>query len=133
MSKNLGCGCNCNGNGNGTQNAIRVDKPVQQGDSFNLTVQYKEDGTATALPQGYDMIVGFYDSMGRMVKHSSLWDGTIVYNQNNTYTLSVTHEESMMMMGDISLEFTIRDLHNVDHASDIIVIPFEPRKNNSLI
>lgn len=131
MSNNLGCGCNCNGNGANGGSAIMI----QQGDTFDLVFQYKENDTAMSLPSGYDLLVGIYDMMGKVLQVGRVSDGTITASGNDTYTLRVTHEASMKMIGTVTLEITITndDGTIVDHAQEIVEIHFDTRKNNALI
>lgn len=118
--------CGCNGN--------ISEVVIQRGNTFNIVMQYKEDGTPTQMPQGYDMVVGFYDGNGDLVKKASYTDGSINY-ADNVYTLQVTHEESMAMVGRVTLELTIfdTDMDVVEHASEVIGIKFEERRNNGLL
>ena len=125
--------CNCCGNGNGANGGSAI--MIQQGDTFSLVFQYKEDNIAMALPQGYDLIVGIYDQMNRLLKSASVSDGTIIENPNDTYSLPITHEECMKMIGQVTIELTIVDAERniVDHASDIVMMSLEPRRNNALL
>lgn len=144
MSNNLGCGCNCNGNGNGTGGNGYLSMgglPIQQGDTFGLKFQYKEDDTPMDLPEGYDMLVAIYDLMSKPIKVGRVSDGSILTNlpadetETKTYTLPITHTESMTMMGRVEIEVTIYNANKtvVDSARQIVTLTFEPRRNISLL
>ena len=135
MSNNLGCGCNCNGNHGGANGQGASQLMIQQGDTFSLVFQYKEDNTAMALPEGYDLIVGIYDPMSRPLKTGSVLQGSIVPIQDNKYSLPITHDECMKMIGQVTIELTIADAQRnvVDHASEIVTMSLEPRRNNTLL
>lgn len=121
-NKNSG-GCGCNG------------MTIQQGDAFSLVFQYKEDGTARTLPTGYDLIVGIYGMTGTLLKSAKLSAGTITLRANDTYEMPITHQESMGMFGQVTMELTIKNADGsiIDHASNVVTMSFEPRKNNALL
>lgn len=124
---------NCNNNGgNCCSNGLPT---IQQGDTFGIGFQYKEDNEPTALPEGYDLIVGIYSQMNQPLKVGKLSDNTIADNGGGSYTLSVSHAESMTMMGMVRMEITIADSERnvVDHASSTVMLSFEPRNNNDLL
>lgn len=123
----MSCNCNHSNHANGMT--------IRQGESFSLVFQYNEDDTAMALPQGYDLLVGIYDTKGNVLKSATISGGGITANANATYTMPITHEESMNMLGKVTIELTIfNDGHTVvDHASDVVVMTIEPRRNNALL
>ena len=123
-------GCSGNGGANGCGGMM-----LQQGDAFSFVFQYKENGEAATLPQGYDLIVGMYNMAGSLVKSAKLSAGGITLLSDNTYEMSVTHSDSMNMVGGITMEITIKNADGsvVDHASNVLTFNFEPRRNNSLL
>lgn len=108
---------------------------IQQGDAFSLVFQYKEDGEAKPLPTGYDLIVGIYGMTGTLLKSAKLSAGTITLRANGTYEMPVTHSESMSMLGQVTMELTIKNADGslVDHSSEVVTMNFEPRRNNALL
>lgn len=126
-NKAMGCknngGCGCNG------------MTIQQGDAFSLVFQYKEKGESTTLPQGYDLIVGIYGMDGTLLKSAKLSDGSITQRQNGTYEMRITHSDSMGMLAQVTMELTIKNADGsiIDHASNVVTINIEPRRNNALI
>lgn len=108
---------------------------IQQGDTFSIVFQYKEEGNAMELPAGYDLIVGIYDSVGELLKSARLSDGSITINKNGTYSMPISHEECMSMIGQVTIELTIADDKRdvVDHASDVVIMTIKPRRNNDLL
>ena len=77
---NLGCGCNCDGGSSQGRSQLMI----QQGDTFDLVFQYKENDTAMSLPSGYDLLVGIYDMMGKVLQVGRVSDGTITASGNDT-------------------------------------------------
>lgn len=93
------------------------------------------------LPEGYDLLVAIYDIKNRPIKVGKVSDGSIVTNlpteqgQTKTYSLPITHSDSMKMLGKVELEVTIKSTDNsvIDHARQIVTIVFEQRRNNALL
>lgn len=110
-------------------------KPMQQGDTFNMMFVYKEDGVATLIPDGYDLFIGFYDKVGRLLHSGTTADGSIVLIRDRTYRMQVGHEASMKMLGKVTVEITLANTDGevVDHALDIITLNFMRRYNNETI
>ena len=108
--------------------------PVPRGNTFRCVFKYKENGIAKEMPDGYDMIVGIYNYKGDVVIDASVSNGRLVFVQNS-YVLKVTHEESLSMEGSATMELTIinSNLEEVEHASDVIDMVFEDRKNNRIL
>ena len=110
-------------------------KPMQQGDTFNMMFVYKEDGVATIIPDGYDLVIGFYDKEGRLLHSGSTADNSIVLIRDRTYRMQVGHEASMRMVGKVTVEITLANTNCevVDHALDLITLNFVKRYNNETI
>ena len=124
--------CNC-GYGQGSD-IIYMDA-LQEGDTYTLLFQYKEDDVAMDLPSGYDMIVALYDNMGDVLQCGKVSDNTLSYVGNHTYGMDVTHAASMKAVGTAQLELTITNANRtvVDHASNVVGFRFSPRRNNNLL
>lgn len=118
-----------------TTNIIKVKEPLQQGDTFTLRFQYKENDTAADLPEGIDLIAALYDRKWNVLQSAKLSDGTIQSLNNHVYAMDVTHESSMNMTSVVYLEVSLANssLTSVDHAKQIIQYEFETRKNNNLL
>ena len=118
-----------------TQNIIKVSEPIQQGDTFNLNFQYKENGTAVDVPSGYDMIAALYDRKWNPLQVAKISDGSLVNLGNHVYSMTVTHESSMKMVAVVYLELTIANTSrsSVDHAKQLVEFNFEARRNNNLL
>lgn len=118
-----------------TNNIVKVSEPIQQGDTFTLTFQYKENDTATDIPSGIDLVAALYDRKWNVLQSGKLSDGSIRSLGNHVYAMDVTHEASMKMISVVYLELTLAnaDLTSVDHAKQIIQYEFETRKNNNLL
>lgn len=132
MSFNGGCNCGCAGNGD----VINIPQPLQQGDTFTLNFQYKEDDVAMPLPSGYALVIGLWDSMGELIASGRTDDGTIVQTGTpSIYGMDITHEQSVMMIGRVILEVTIIGANGevVDNASEVVAIDFETRRNNRIL
>lgn len=124
--------CNCCGNGNGT-NGGGVSLRMQQGDTRPLFIYYYgNNDNAKMIPEGYSIIAGFYDYTGRLLFSRTLTN-SIYLEREKCYRIMLSHEESMMMVGDVQLELTLTAQNIVDHASDVVLISSEPRKNNDLL
>ncbi|MBO4787023.1 MAG: hypothetical protein J5510_08145 [Prevotella sp.] len=123
-------GCSGSGGANGCGGLM-----LQQGDAFSFVFQYKEEGEATTLPTGYDLIVGMYNMAGTLVKSAKLSASEITLLSDGTYQMSVSHSDSMNMVGGVTMEITIKNADGsiVDHASNVLTFNFEPRRNNSLL
>ena len=118
-----------------TNNIIKVSEPLQQGDTFTLRFQYKENGTSVDLPEGIDLIAALYDRKWNLLQSAKTSDGTLQSLGDHIYAMDVTHESSMKMTGTVYLEVSLASatLSSVDHAKQIIQYEFETRKNNNLL
>lgn len=118
-----------------TKNIIKVTEPLQQGDTYTLRFQYKEDNVATDLPEGIGIIAGLYDRKWNLLQSAKTSDGTLQSLGDHIYAMDVTHESSMKMTSTVYLEVSLANasLTSVDHAKQIIQYEFETRKNNSLL
>lgn len=117
-----------------TNNIIKVTEPLQQGDTFTLRFQYKEDSTASDLPIGYELIAALYDRKWNLLTSARTSDGSLVSEGEHVYSMNVSHESSMKMISVVYLEVTIaKGTESVDHAKQIIQIDFETRKNNQFL
>lgn len=107
---------------------------VSQGNTFTMTFSYKEDGVQKNLPDGYDMIVGLYDYTGKIVLDARVSNGRLSFD-GERYVLKVKHDESVLMIGFVTVELTIIDsnLDIVEHATDTIHLKFSQRNNNRLL
>lgn len=107
----------------------------RQGETFAAVYVYRVDNIPTLLESGYKLVIGLYDAQNRLLKRGSTDDETIVVNRDNSYVMSVTHEESMNMIGRVRMEVTIADENNivVNHASEYVIMIFEPRMNNTIL
>ena len=107
----------------------------RQGDTFAAVYVYRVDNTPTLLEEGYKLVVGLYDAQNRLLKKGSSEDESIVVGRDNSYRMHVSHEESMRMTGRVRMEVTIADDKNivVNHASEYVVMIFEPRTNNTIL
>lgn len=107
---------------------------MQQGDTFNVIYQYKEDDVVTDLPEGYDILVGLYDKKGTMLAHGS-YSGGEIQKSGTKYKMYVDHDTSMLLKGDVYMEITLKSSDDsfVDHTTEVVVIKFEERNNNDLI
>ena len=108
---------------------------IQQGDTFLLNFEYKEDDIPAVLPEGYDLIAGIYDEKDTLIQSGKLSEGTIRLLENGLYQMTVTHESSLRIKDRVVLELTITDseLTVVDHASDVVYINGDYRRNNMLL
>lgn len=117
-----------------TNNIIKVTEPLQQGDTFTLRFQYKEDSTASDLPSGYELIAALYDRKWNILASARTSDGSLVSEGNHVYSMDVSHESSMKMISVVYLEVTIaKGTESVDHAKQIVQMDFETRKNNQFL
>lgn len=107
----------------------------RQGDTFAAVYVYRVDNVPTLLEEGYKLIVGLYDAQNRLLKKGSSEDESIVVGRDNSYRMPVLHEESMRMTGRVRMEVTIADGKNivVNHASEYVIMIFEPRMNNTIL
>ena len=107
----------------------------RQGDTFTAVYVYRVDNVPTLLEAGYKLVIGLYDAQNRLLKKGSTEDGSIVVGRDNSYRMPVLHEESMRMTGRVRMEVTIADDKNivVNHASEYVVMIFEPRMNNTIL
>lgn len=126
--------CNCSSIcRNGVYESKTLIK-IQQGDTFPLYIYYYggNDETPSPLPSGLYLMACLYDYKGELVSKYSTKDRSIRIGFGY-YKIDVSHEDSMKIVGSATLELTIvYDGNNVvDHASDIITILAEPRKNNN--
>lgn len=108
---------------------------IQQGDTFDVTFQYKEDNTSVAFPTGYDICAGFYDVSGTEVYVAKLSNGGIEQVSDDTFVMHVPHTASATMSGKIVMELAIYDEEKtfVDFSSDNITFTFQPRKMNNRV
>lgn len=116
---------------------------IQQGETFELVFEYCEDEENVRLPEGYDLFVGIYNIKGDLVISGSLLNGSIIESAigthdsglRYTYSMNVSHEDSMLIVGKVSIEITIKNTDNVivEHANEIVYIASEPRYNNNNI
>lgn len=107
----------------------------RQGDTFAAVYVYRVDNIPTLLEAGYKLVIGLYDAQNRLLKKGSTEDESIVVGRDNSYRMPVLHEESMRMTGRVRMEVTIADGKNivVNHASEYVVMIFEPRMNNTIL
>lgn len=107
----------------------------QRGDAFGVNFVYREDHLPRPLQEGYQLIVGLYDEMGRLLKAGRTSDETITLRRDGTYTMQITHEDSMKMIGRVTMEITIASDKNevVDHSANVVKMRFVERKNNQLL
>ena len=107
----------------------------RQGDTFAAVYVYRVDNIPTLLEEGYKLVVGLYDAQNRLLKKGSSEDESIVVGRDNSYRMPVLHEESMRMTGRVRMEVTIADGKNivVNHASEYVIMIFEPRMNNTIL
>lgn len=106
-----------------------------EGETFGMLFEYSEDDVQMPFPKDFDLIVGFYDMAGVLLKAAKVSDNTITYNKNGICAMQVSHEESKRMKGRVFMELTVTDSqHNiVDHSVDIVKMVGRPRNNNRLI
>lgn len=127
MSGNIGCGCNCN------NDAGRQMK--NQGEAGWVTLAYFDtNGEQSLLPEGKNMLVGFFDMKSKPLAAFRTDDGTIE-EWNGLYRFHMPHSLTTDIVGTISMELTIYDgeLSDVRHADRIVTITFNPRNNNQLL
>lgn len=73
--------------------------------------------------------------MGQLLKECRISEGTIVQNQNGTYTLSVSHEDSMRMHRKVTVEVTVvnSSTGSVIHVVETVDLIFIPKNNNKIL
>lgn len=109
-----------------------IDRNYRQGESFSWVLRRKVDGTAVDLEEGYTMSVGFFNDSGKTLYIASTKDGTLVRVDTGTFLLNVEHQASELMIGKVSVEFTIYDSEGriVSHSVEKGALTFEPRNIN---
>lgn len=107
----------------------------RQGETFAAVYVYRVDNIPTLLESGYKLVIGLYDAQNRLLKRGSTEDQSVVVGRDNSYRMPVRHEESMNMIGRVRMEVTIADENNivVNHASEYVIMIFEPRMNNTIL
>lgn len=108
--------------------------PVQQGGVFWLAFSYKEDEEENTLPEGCEFLIGLWDAKGELIASFKTSEGQVVENEG-IYRIKITHEISKKIVGAAFMEITVYkpDLTVVDHATDIVKITFDQRRNNKLL
>ena len=108
--------------------------PVQRGGVFWLAFAYGEDDEQKQLPEGCGFLIGLWDNNGNLVASFKSSEGEVIEN-DGIYRIKITHEVSKKIVGEVSMEITIYkpDLTVVDHATDIVRIIFDDRRNNKLL
>lgn len=125
-------GCNCNSD-NGCNGMLAT---LQTGDTFPVYFALKDNGGETELPEGYDIIAGFYDRKKQLLLRASTDNGMITYDDvANMYMAIVSHEESLLMKGTVYVELTLteNDKRKVYHGDKVVPVGFEMRNNNDII
>lgn len=109
--------------------------PIPGGNTYALSFQFMDGDNPVVLPQDYDLIVGIYDLYENLLKKGSYLEGSITLLPNNIYKLSVTHEESKKMEGQVIMEVTVANASRtvVAHSKDTVTIKVEYRRNNKLL
>ena len=128
--------CNCNNMGSTCGGCGRggVIATMQTGDTFPVYLAYKDDDVLSALQSGWNIIAAFYNYKGELILRGST-DGGRITREDDCYVLTVTHAESLLMVGKVYLELTLTadNENDIYHGDRIITIEFEPRKNNELV
>ena len=128
---NMGSTCGGCGRGNG------VIATMQTGDTFPVYLLYKEDDIQAQIGEGQDIIMAFYDYKGNRLLVCSTDNGRIALTEDGYYVASITHDESMIMVGKVHIELTITDKSvnptGVDHGDPVPTTAFSPRMNNEIV
>lgn len=126
---------------NGCQGTSLV---IPSGNTFYIAYQYhNEAGDEAPLPEGYDLIVGLYDSNGKLILDGSMAKKSItmsyVHDEKGVphwiYKMKVTHDISVKLSGRVSIEITIAsdDRRVVKHSRNDVTITTQHRRNNALL
>ncbi len=119
-------GCNCNNGCNG------ILATMQTGDTFTVQIVLRNGDSIAQITDG-DIVVGFYDNKKNLLVSRSTADGGITYD-NGVYTLTVSHDESLLMKKAVFMETSITSGSGelVYHGDKVIGIGFEARENNRM-
>ena len=127
--------CNCNGGGcGGCGRGNGVIATMQTGDTFPVYFDFLNDEESSMLAEGYNLIAAMRDYKGELILRGST-DGGRITREDDCYVLTVTHAESLLMVGKVYLELTLTadNENDIYHGDRIITVEFEPRKNNELV
>ena len=129
--------CNCNNMGSscgGCGNDCGVLATMQTGDTFPVYFDFLNDEESSMLAEGYNLIAAMRDYKGELILRGST-DGGRITRDDDYYVLTVTHAESLKMVGKVYLELTLtaNEENDIYHGDRIITVEFEPRKNNELV
>ena len=129
--------CNCNNTGSscgGCGNDCGALARKETGDTFDVYLDYLDDEQSSVLEAGYNLIAAIRDYKGDLILRGSTKGGRITRN-DGYYVLSVTHAESLLMVGKVYLELTLTANNETDiyHGNRIVKIEFVPRRNNELV
>lgn len=127
--------CNCNGGGcGGCGRGNGVLATMQTGDTFPVYFDVLDDEESSMLAEGYNLIAAMRDYKGELILRGST-DGGRITREDDYYVLTVTHAESLLMIGKVYLELTLtaNEENDIYHGDRIITVEFEPRQNNELV
>ena len=125
---NMGSTCGGCGRGNG------VIATMQTGDTFPVYFDVLDDEESAMLAEGYNLIAAMRDYKGELILRGST-DGGRITREDDYYVLTVTHAESLLMVGKVYIELTLTadNENDIYHGDRIITVEFEPRQNNELV
>lgn len=105
------------------------------GDTFDITYVRKVNDEIQDLPEGYDFAIGIYKADGTNVGVYKLSEEDIQHTETGTYVLSIDHELSTSLEGNVTFEMVIYDEDKtvVKHFSDALIIHFTTKRMNSQI
>lgn len=106
----------------------------QQGDTFPVYMMFKDDDEIQKLYDGLSIVVAFYNSNHKLILKRSSDDGTVYYDEG-LYTLIVSHEDSIRMVGRVYVELTLTANNGTEvyHGDKVVTVDFEPRMNNYIL
>ena len=124
----MGSTCGGCGRGNG------VIATMQTGDTFPVYLDVLDDEESSMLAEGYNLIAAMRDYKGELILRGST-DGGRITRDDDYYVLTVTHAESLLMVGKVYIELTLTadNENDIYHGDRIITVEFEPRQNNELV
>ena len=124
----MGSTCGGCGRGNG------VIATMQTGDTFPVYFDVLDDEESAMLAEGYNLIAAMRDYKGELILRGST-DGGRITREDDYYVLTVTHAESLLMVGKVYIELTLTadNENDIYHGDRIITVEFEPRQNNELV
>lgn len=131
----MGCTCNNSGSCGGCgRNTCGYIATMQTGDTFPVYFDVLDDEESAMLAEGYNLIAAMRDYKGELILRGST-DGGRITREDDCYVITVTHAESLLMVGKVYLELTLtaNEENDIYHGDRIITIVFEPRKNNELV